>query len=97
MCYWTFSQHLRELGTRSNCLQTPTAEMCNTVKASGKKCSQKSISTGFYYEFKQTDLKFVVFKDIITPWQPVCEPTRRETLISKLKIIDEDGNCKPCA
>ena len=63
MCYWTFSQHLRELGTRSHCLQTPTAEKCNTVKASGKKMlPEVYISTGFYYEFIQTDLKFVVFK-----------------------------------
>ena len=52
--------------TRSSCLQTPTAEMCSTVKASGGFFPEVYIGTKFYYEFKQADSKFVVFKNIKT-------------------------------
>ena len=76
MCYWTFSQHLRELGTRSHCLQTHCREVQHRQGFWEKMLPEVYISTGFYYEFIQTDLKFVVFKDNKTPWQPVCEPTR---------------------
>ena len=61
-------QNLRELGLTSSCLQTPTAEMCNTVTATGEQMLPDGyIDARFSYGCKQANLNLVVFKNIKTP------------------------------
>ena len=58
-------QNLRELGLTPSFLQTPTAEMCNTVTATGEQMFPDGyIDARFSYGCKQADSKFVVFKNI---------------------------------
>ena len=55
-------QNLRELELTPSCLQTPTAEMCNTVIATGNQMLPDGyINAGFSRRCKQADSKLVVF------------------------------------
>ena len=60
-------QNLRELGLTPSCLQTPTAEMSNTVTATGEQMLPDGyIDARFSDGSKQADSKLVVFKNIKT-------------------------------
>ena len=61
-------QNFHELGLTPSCLQTPTAEMCNTVAAAGEQMLPDGyIDARFFYGCKQAGSKLVVFKNIKTP------------------------------
>ena len=67
-------QNLPELGLTPSCLQTPTAEMCNTVAATGEQVLPNGYNDArFSYECEQAHSKLVVFKNIKTP----CAACRR--------------------
>ena len=75
------TQNLRELGLSSSGLQTPTAEMCNTVTVTGEKMLSEGYNdVRFYYGCKQAESKLVVFKNIKTPLLSV-------EVLQKLNIV----------